>query len=112
MIERRGSVTAGELATEAGLTTGAITGVIDRLERAGYARRERDAADRRRVTVAVTPAFYAAAADVWGPVKQDWDRTMAGRFTGEQLDLIVAFLDAAGAITERHVERVGAFPPP
>lgn len=108
MIERAGSVTAGELAAEAGLTTGAITGVIDRLERAGFARRERDAADRRRVTVAVTPAFYAAAADVWGPVKQDWDRTMAGRFTGEQLDLIAAFLDTASAITERHTERVGA----
>jgi hypothetical protein len=64
------------------------------------------------VTVAVTPAFFAAAGDVWGPVKKDWDRTLAGRFTGEQLDVIVAFLDAASAITERHVERVGAFPPP
>src|SRR5882762_8719381 len=61
VIERRGSVTAGELAADAGLTSGAITGVVDRLERAGYARRERDPDDRRRVGVAVTPAFHAAA---------------------------------------------------
>jgi DNA-binding MarR family transcriptional regulator len=106
VIERRGSVTAGELAADAGLTSGAITGVIDRLEGAGFARRERDPADRRRVTVAVTPAFYAAAGGIWGPVKQDWDTTIAARFTGEQLDVIVAFLQTAGAITRRHVERV------
>jgi DNA-binding MarR family transcriptional regulator len=111
-IQRRGALTAGELAAEAGLTTGAITGVIDRLERAGYTVRERDATDRRRVTVSVTPAFLAAAADVWGPVKQDWDRTLAGRFTGEQLDVIVAFLDAASAITERHIERLSTPPAP
>src|SRR3954451_11546977 len=57
VIERRGSLTAGELATEAGLTSGAITGVIDRLERAAFPRRTRDPDDRRRVTVAVTPEF-------------------------------------------------------
>src|SRR5690349_18687855 len=91
-IQRRGSLTAGELAAEAGLTTGAITGVIDRLERAGYAQRQRDDHDRRRVTVSVTPAFYDAAAGIWGPVKQDWDRTLTSRFTGDQLDVIAAFL--------------------
>lgn len=44
-------MSAGELATQTGLTTGAITGVIDRLERAGYVRRETDPQDRRRVMV-------------------------------------------------------------
>lgn len=106
VIQRRGSLTAGELATEVGLTTGAITGVIDRLERAGYARRERDEHDRRRVTVSVTTKFYEIAGGIWGPVKEDWDRTIGARFTGAQLDLLVAFLDASSAITERHVERV------
>lgn len=46
-----GPLTAGELATHTGLTTGAITGIIDRLETAGYARRERDETDRRKVVV-------------------------------------------------------------
>ena len=51
VIQREGPVPAGRLADETGLTTGAITTVLDRLERAGFARRTRDPADRRRVLV-------------------------------------------------------------
>jgi DNA-binding MarR family transcriptional regulator len=50
------NVTAGALAEATGLTTGAITGAIDRLERAGFVERRRDDADRRKVIVAGTPA--------------------------------------------------------
>src|ERR671919_608798 len=71
-IENAGGLTAGELARETGLTTGAVTGVIDRLERAGYARRVPDPADRRRVKVEVTPKFYARAGTIWGPMAADW----------------------------------------
>ena len=46
-----GQLTAGELARATGLTTASITGVIDRLEQAGFVRRERDGKDRRRVVV-------------------------------------------------------------
>jgi DNA-binding MarR family transcriptional regulator len=46
-----GPITAGELAGRTGLTTGAITGVIDRLEKAGFARRAKDPGDRRRVII-------------------------------------------------------------
>ncbi|MEV4612599.1 MarR family transcriptional regulator [Kitasatospora sp. NPDC049258] len=44
-------ITAGDLATRAGLTTGAVTGVINRLERAGFAHRQPDPTDRRRVRI-------------------------------------------------------------
>jgi DNA-binding MarR family transcriptional regulator len=47
-----GRMTAGRLAELTGLTTGAITGVIDRLEKAGFVRRERDESDRRKVYIA------------------------------------------------------------
>jgi len=46
-----GSATAGQLANMAGLTTGAMTAAIDRLEKAGFVRRQRDPADRRKVIV-------------------------------------------------------------
>jgi DNA-binding MarR family transcriptional regulator len=46
-----GPASAGRLAELTGLTTGAVTGVIDRLERAGFVRRESDAGDRRKVIV-------------------------------------------------------------
>src|SRR5215217_2824001 len=49
IVESRHGVTAGELAVESGLTTGAVTAVIDRLERGGFARRVRDEHDRRKV---------------------------------------------------------------
>jgi DNA-binding MarR family transcriptional regulator len=51
LLRRHGPMTAGRLAELTGLTTGAITGMIDRLERRGYARREADPSDRRRVIV-------------------------------------------------------------
>src|SRR5215468_4932005 len=51
ILARTGPITAGDLARRTGLTTGAITGVIDRLEREGFVRRVRDPHDRRRVIV-------------------------------------------------------------
>jgi len=50
-IDRGGDVTAGDLARLTGLTTGAITAAIDRLEKGGYAIRERSEADRRKVYI-------------------------------------------------------------
>jgi DNA-binding MarR family transcriptional regulator len=51
ILARTGPISAGELARRTGLTTGAITGVIDRLERAGFVRRAADPNDRRRVMI-------------------------------------------------------------
>lgn len=50
-----GATTAGMLAEQAGLTGAAMTALIDRLERSGYVTRERDAVDRRRVTIRAVP---------------------------------------------------------
>ncbi len=51
ILTQSGPITAGDLAVRTGLTTGAVTGVIDRLEKAGFVRRVRDGTDRRRVIV-------------------------------------------------------------
>jgi DNA-binding MarR family transcriptional regulator len=53
---RGGPVTAGRIAVETGLSTGAVTGMLDRLERAGCVRRRKDRFDRRRVLVECTPS--------------------------------------------------------
>jgi DNA-binding MarR family transcriptional regulator len=58
-LNLEGRVTAGRLAEVTGLTTGAITGVVDRLEKAGLVRRERDPADRRKVFIAIVPENVA-----------------------------------------------------
>jgi DNA-binding MarR family transcriptional regulator len=69
-IVSRGPLTAGALAMATGLTTGAITGVIDRLERAGFARREPDASDRRRVLVRATDAVAERIAPLFAPMER------------------------------------------
>jgi DNA-binding MarR family transcriptional regulator len=106
ILESRSGLTAGELALEAGLTSGAVTGVIDRLERAGYARRAADPGDRRKVKVEVTPAFYQRAEEIWAPLKQEWDVVLARRFTARELDDVIAFLRATNDLARRHLERL------
>jgi DNA-binding MarR family transcriptional regulator len=54
LIYRFGAMPAGRLAELTGLTTGAVTGIIDRLEKAGYVRRTNDPKDRRRTIVEPT----------------------------------------------------------
>jgi DNA-binding MarR family transcriptional regulator len=105
-IENAGGLTAGELAASAGLTTGAVTGVIDRLERAGYARRVPDAQDRRRVKLEVTPEFYERAAEIWAPLAADWRAALSG-FTRTELERFLELLRATSEIGERHMERLG-----
>ncbi len=105
IIENAGGVTAGELAAQSGLTTGAVTGVIDRLEKKGFARRVADPADRRRVKVEVTKAFYSRAERIWGPVAAEWASSLE-RFSGEQLESLHRFLRATNEITRRHLDRL------
>ena len=106
IVESRHGLTAGELAVESGLTTGAVTAVIDRLERAGYARRVRDERDRRKVKVEVTDAFYTRAGAIWGPVAADWQAALAKRFSAAELATIAAFLAQVEELGERHAARL------
>jgi DNA-binding MarR family transcriptional regulator len=105
IIENAGGVTAGELAVESGLTTGAVTGVIDRLEKKGFARRVSDPADRRRVKVEVTKAFYSRAERIWGPVAAEW-ATALDRFTSEQLERVTEFLRVTNEVGRKHQDRL------
>lgn len=63
IVVSAGPITAGQIAEAAGLTTGAITGVVDRLEKAGLAARESDPADRRRVVVRALPGDVLGTRD-------------------------------------------------
>jgi DNA-binding MarR family transcriptional regulator len=106
IIENSGGLSAGELAAQSGLTGGAITGVIDRLEREGFARRVFDPADRRRVRVEVTPVFNRSAERIWGPLAADWHSTLTKRFTIEELQRITDFLRATNEVGRRHLDRL------
>src|SRR5882724_2561983 len=92
LLLRLGPLPAGELADKSGLTTGAITGVIDRLERAGYVIRASDLSDRRRVVV--QPIQDKALAD-FKPVFDRVARATSAvldRYSAGQLELLLDFL--------------------
>lgn len=93
-----GASTAGRLADLTGLTSGAVTRVIDRLEQSGYVRRVPDPADRRRVIVEVVPEKVAAiqsTLDRIGTASAD----EIGRYSDAQLSLIADFLAKMAQIT-------------
>ena len=103
ILEQRGRMGAGELAAEARLTSGAITAVIDRLERAGYARRVSDPDDRRRVLVEPTEKAYAVSEELMGPLgDMGWPK--AADYTDEQLALLVDFQRFSRELQEHHAE--------
>jgi DNA-binding MarR family transcriptional regulator len=104
-LTARGPLTASELAAAAGLTGGAATTAIDRLERAGLARRVRDAADRRRVLVHLTDRAHQAGREIWGPIVTDALAELR-RFTSAELEVIETFLHRALDNQTRHADRL------
>jgi DNA-binding MarR family transcriptional regulator len=91
VVDREGPVPAGRLAAATGLTTAAITAAIDRLERAGYARRVRDPDDRRRVLVELTPAARNAAGSFYEP-HAALAESLYDRYTQEEIELLLEFV--------------------
>jgi DNA-binding MarR family transcriptional regulator len=104
VIDRDGPVTAGQLAERSGLTTPAVTAVLDRLERAGYARRVRDQRDRRRVMVELTPLVRDRIAQIWGPFAK-----MRGElecYTVKELEVLIDFHRRARRANEERAAAV------
>jgi DNA-binding MarR family transcriptional regulator len=101
-----GQMTAGELARATGLSTASITGVVDRLEEAGYVRRERDPRDRRRVVIRlVLEAALRDVASVFLPMMRDWQE-MAARYSDDELRLIMGFYDRMEEVLRGHLIRL------
>ena len=98
-------VTAGDLANATGLTTGAITGVIDRLERAGLARRERDRGDRRKVYVRMTRDGGARAMALYASLGRAVDR-LAARYTSDEIALLTRYFDESHALMLREIAKL------
>jgi DNA-binding MarR family transcriptional regulator len=106
LLSFSGQMTAGQLAKATGLSTASITGVIDRLEVAGFVRRERDASDRRRVVVRlVTERAVRDVASVFLPMLRAWLR-LAERFSDDELRLIVSFYGQMEQVLREHITRL------
>jgi DNA-binding MarR family transcriptional regulator len=108
-IEQHGPLTAGQLGALTGLSPAAVTGLIDRLERAGVAKRRADAADRRRVLVGVSKGAERVAA-LYREMERDM-LELVGRRSPQELGVIADFLRDAHGIGVDHLTRLGATPP-
>jgi DNA-binding MarR family transcriptional regulator len=105
IINLAGPVTAGTLASATGLTTGAITGVVDRLEAAGLARRERDAGDRRKVLVHTAPGAIEKILPLYGSLQAAM-AAMLSDYDDAELALLVGFFARARAIMAAETRRL------
>ena len=111
ILNRGGARTAGELAELSGLTTGALTRLIDRLERAGYVRREPNPRDRR--SVIVVPIAERLARDIaplYAPLERELTDLYA-RYSEEELALLADFVGRVNAAVREHIARLRAMAP-
>jgi DNA-binding MarR family transcriptional regulator len=104
-LEREGPLTPTELAARLGVTPAAVTGVIDRLEATGHARRERRGVDRRSVHIVPNPASLADAARELGPLIGEL-RARLGDYTPEEMAVIERFLDDVAASYQAGIDAV------
>jgi DNA-binding MarR family transcriptional regulator len=102
VIIRTGTpMTASQLAEETGLSTGAITGVVDRLEKAGYVRRKRDQKDRRLVFINVLmDKAMVKLSPIFDPIKQA-SRNLYSKYSDEELALILDFITNCNKMTQQ-----------
>lgn len=105
LLMSSGPATPGELAARTGLTAGgAVTAMIDRLERAGYVTRARDDADRRRVIVTADPdPVLAGVGPVYARVAQRWNEYLA-TLSDEQIEFAGELLARAAELNREQIE--------
>jgi DNA-binding MarR family transcriptional regulator len=102
LLRDRGPMSGSALAAITGLTSGAITGVVGRLERAGYLRRELDPHDGRKHVLIAKAERMHALHDIFAPVHADATTLLEG-FDTHQLTAIADFLAGSSDLALRHV---------
>lgn len=98
-----GMVTAGWLADLTGLTTGAITHILDRLEKRGFVERVRDTEDRRKVFVRLRPENFEELSSQYEALGKSYMK-LVDRYSDEELKLIFGYLEGMSGMTEQLVQ--------
>lgn len=93
------------LAERLGLTAGAVTKVIDRLERGGYVHRSADPADRRRIIVTASPEGLAEVGRYYVPIGEAFARQFAS-YTDDELRTVLKFMRDGLEVSETEIDRI------
>ena len=107
ILNRRGAMTAGDLAHAAHLTTGAVTTVVDRLEGVDFVRRVRDTEDRRRVLIERTLESTRTAMRYYQPFMSATFDSMT-KYSVEELEVVRDFMFGAAELSEEYARRLAA----
>lgn len=106
LIGAQEEITPRIIADRLGLTTGSVTTMLDRLERAGYVQRTPHPDDRRKVVVEATDAARRRTWEMIGPLVEESTDAVTRDFTDAELDAVERFLTRATALQERHTSRL------
>ena len=104
-LQQEGSMTAGQLAKRLSLTTGAITNVIDRLERQDLVKRAPDARDRRKVIVTINQEKLDSGENVYLSMGEAFSNLLEN-YSTEQLEFLVRFYEATIELTKREIAKL------
>lgn len=105
ILDQNGPMTAGELARATGLTTGAITGVIDRLEEAGFARRKPDEHDRRRIIICPVQEKMEKATETFASFLGAMARLTA-QYSRKELEIVLDFMRKSADVINEETEKL------
>ena len=103
----QGTVTAGWLSEMSGLTTGAITHILDRLEKRKFIERVRDTADRRKIFVRIRPESLEPLIPKYEGVGKAY-RTLAENYNDKDLELICDYMERASEIAAQALRKIVA----
>lgn len=108
ILSSTGPITAGQLAETMRLTTGAVTGVVNRLERAGYVRREKDPTDGRRVVIEpVREELKRAGVGFFDSQEGELD-ALTSDYGDRDLEILLGFMRRANSLTRAEIARIRA----
>ena len=105
VLTQRGAMMAGELADAAGLTRGAMTTALDRLETAGFARRVWDQEDRRAVRIALTDTARSEIDVLYGPLAREGFQLLQ-KYTADELTAVLRYLEDGVRLQRAHAQRI------
>jgi DNA-binding MarR family transcriptional regulator len=104
-LARAGALTPSQLGVQLRLTSGGTTALVQRLERAGYVRREPHPEDRRSTLLRLTDAAEREAGALYAPLVRDLDEAAAALGESER-EAVRAFLEHVAALGERHADEL------
>jgi DNA-binding MarR family transcriptional regulator len=107
ILHEKGPITAGELSKLTGLATGSVTALIDRLEKNGFVRRQKDPNDRRKVIIVPLYENKEEVFNTYLPLHTAMVK-LASTYTEGELELITQFLGKASDVLEEQIHRLSS----